>query len=43
VVGGTAEEHVIRLQYEFDLVRVIWLCVAIVFVKQFFLFSSKNE
>ena len=26
----------IRLQYEFDLAQVIWLCIAIAFVKQFF-------
>ena len=33
----------IRLQYKFDLAQVIWLCVAIVLVKQFFLLCSINE
>ena len=30
-LGEVAEEHVICLQYEFDLARVIWMRVAIVF------------
>jgi hypothetical protein len=40
---GPAEEHHFHVQYEFDLARVIWLSVAIIFLKQFFLLCSKNE
>lgn len=40
---GVAEGNVIHLQCEFQLARVIWLCVASDFVRHFFLLRSKNE
>ncbi|CAH2002278.1 unnamed protein product [Acanthoscelides obtectus] len=42
-IGGDTTEHVIRLQYKFEVARVIWLTVTIFFVKPFFLLCSKNE
>lgn len=42
--GLRAADHVICLQHEFKLSRVIWLCVVIFFVKQFIcLMCSINE